>query len=86
MSLAENLAANPRDDLSRYVGDFHRSCIDEDRIEAVGLTPLQQYLDDIDRATCFEELAVLWGKWIRDGIVRPIDVLPVRMCTGKDVL
>jgi endothelin-converting enzyme/putative endopeptidase len=50
------------------IGDYYKSCMDTDAIEAKGLAPLKPYLDEIDGLTDKNDLAALAGKLQRDGI------------------
>ena len=45
---AGNAASAPRGSPTQLVGDFYAACMDESRINAVGLQPLETILQDID--------------------------------------
>jgi len=38
----------PKGSIDQQITDFYGSCMDEKRIDALGVTPIQPYLDDID--------------------------------------
>ncbi len=50
------------------IGDYYKSCMDTDVIEAKGLTPLQPMLDAINAVQSPSDLPALTGKLQRDGV------------------
>ena len=50
------------------IGDYYKSCMDTDTIEAKGLAPLQPYLDKINAVESTRDLAPLIGELQRDGV------------------
>ncbi|HEY2039247.1 MAG TPA: M13 family metallopeptidase [Edaphobacter sp.] len=50
------------------IGDYYKSCMNTDTIEAKGLTPLQSYLDKINAIESAHDLAPLVGELQRNGI------------------
>jgi endothelin-converting enzyme/putative endopeptidase len=50
------------------IGDYYKSCMDTDAIEAKGLAPLKPWLDQIDALNDKNELGALAGKLQRNGI------------------
>ncbi len=50
------------------IGDYYKSCMDTDAIEAKGLAPLKPLLDEIDAVNDKNDLAALAGKLQRNGI------------------
>ena len=55
-TIIEEAAQNPTDENSRKVGDFYRSFMNEDLIEARGLGPLQDEIKAISELSSKEEL------------------------------
>jgi putative endopeptidase len=54
--------ASARGSIEQKIGDFYRSIMDVDAIEAAGMTPLKGDLDLIAAARTHEDIAVLFGK------------------------
>jgi endothelin-converting enzyme/putative endopeptidase len=50
------------------IGDYYKSCMDTDAIEAKGLAPLKPWLDEIDAVHSTRDLPTLVGKLQRNGI------------------
>jgi putative endopeptidase len=50
------------------IGDYYKSCMDTDAIEAKGLAPLKPWLDEIDAVADKNQLGGLTGKLQRNGI------------------
>jgi len=50
------------------IGDYYKSCMDTDTIEAKGLAPLQPLLDEINAVNSTSDLPALAGKLQRNGI------------------
>jgi endothelin-converting enzyme/putative endopeptidase len=50
------------------IGDYYKSCMDTDTIEARGLAPLQPLLDEINAVNSTSDLPALAGKLQRNGI------------------
>lgn len=55
--------AEPGSDAAR-IADLYASFTDTERIEALGLVPLQPWLDLVDRVDSTESLARLFGTWL----------------------
>ncbi|MBS1821053.1 MAG: M13 family metallopeptidase [Acidobacteria bacterium] len=50
------------------IGDYYKSCMDTDAIEAKGLAPIKPWLDEIDAVHSTRDLPTLVGKLQRNGI------------------
>ncbi|MBS1800939.1 MAG: M13 family metallopeptidase [Acidobacteria bacterium] len=50
------------------IGDYYKSCMDTDAIEAKGLAPLKPWFDEIDAVRSTRDLPTLVGKLQRNGI------------------
>jgi endothelin-converting enzyme/putative endopeptidase len=50
------------------IGDYYKSCMDTDTIEAKGLAPVKPYLDKIDALSSIDDIAPLIGELQRNGI------------------
>ena len=50
------------------IGDYYKSCMDTDAIEAKGMAPLKPWLDEIDAVRSTRDLPTLVGKLQRNGI------------------
>jgi endothelin-converting enzyme/putative endopeptidase len=50
------------------IGDYYKTCMDTDAIEAKGLAPLKPWLDEIDAVHSTRDLPALVGKLQRNGI------------------
>jgi Predicted metalloendopeptidase len=50
------------------IGDYYKSCMDTDAIEAKGLAPLKPWLDEINAVNDKNDLGALAGKLQRNGI------------------
>ncbi|MDJ0339864.1 M13-type metalloendopeptidase [Cryobacterium sp. PH31-O1] len=58
----------PAGGLERKFGDLYTSFLDEERIEALGATPLQNDLAEVDAVTTISELLATLGRLERGGI------------------
>ncbi|MFM8478499.1 MAG: hypothetical protein ACKOEO_22165, partial [Planctomycetaceae bacterium] len=71
-AIIEDAVKNPTDDISRKVGDFYKSYLDEALIEALGLTPIRKQLDAIDELSTPEQIARYFGAGGVQGLAGPI--------------
>ncbi len=71
-AIIEDAVKNPTDDISRKVGDFYKSYLDEARIDALGLTPIRKQLDAIDELSSPEQIARYFGAGGVQGLPGPI--------------
>ena len=58
----------PTGSLERKFGDLYTSFLDEERIEALGATPLQKDLEAVDAVTTISELLATLGRLERGGV------------------
>ncbi|TFD64205.1 M13 family metallopeptidase [Cryobacterium ruanii] len=58
----------PAGSLERKFGDLYTSFLDEERIEALGATPLQKDLEAVDAVTTISELLATLGRLERGGV------------------
>lgn len=70
--IIEESAANPTDPISRKVGDFYKSYLNEKLIEEKGMQPLQKHLSEIDAIDSREDLITWFGRSGVSGIGGPI--------------
>lgn len=71
-AIIEDAVRNPTDDISRKVGDFYKSYMDDARIDALGLTPIRKQLDAIDELSTPEQVARYFGAGGVQGLPGPI--------------
>ncbi|MGH9857205.1 MAG: M13 family metallopeptidase, partial [Acidobacteriota bacterium] len=64
---------------SRKVGDFYNSFVSTEKIEALGLKPIEPFLKEVDAIGDKEALAIWFGRRQQDGINGP-----VRMYINQD--
>jgi predicted metalloendopeptidase len=71
-AIIEAAVSNPTDDISRKVGDFYKSYMDESRIDSLGLAPIKQMLADIDQLSNPEQIARYFGNTGVYGLPGPV--------------
>jgi putative endopeptidase len=76
--LLEEAAAtgNTRGGYTQKIGDYYASCMDEKAIEALGATPLQKSLQQIDQLQSKEQIADLAAGMARHGILFSFSASP----------
>lgn len=64
LDIITEFAAQPAESGSeaQKIGDLYAAYMDEERIEALGITPLQADFDAIDAVSSHEELTAFWGQ------------------------
>lgn len=70
--IIEAAASEPANATGQKVGDFYRSYMDVQRIEQLGVTPLQSELDQIRSLTTFEALVQHLGYMQSIGVAGPV--------------
>ncbi len=71
-AIIEASAKSPEDETGRKVGDFYRSYMDEQRIEELGLKPLQKELENIAKISSLEDLIRHLGSLQVSGVDGPV--------------
>ncbi len=66
-AIIERTQSDPVDEDAKKIGDLYRSFMDEDRIETLGLSPLQGSLKSIDDIDSLESLVRALGRAQRNG-------------------
>ncbi|MCW2829474.1 MAG: peptidase, partial [Aeromicrobium sp.] len=66
--IIESAAAAPADDEQRKIGDLYTSFMDELRVEALGATPLQAELAQVDDVTDIPSFVTTLGMLDRQGV------------------
>jgi putative endopeptidase len=67
-AIIESAGEDPVDDEQRKIGDLYASFMDEERIEALGATPLQDELAQVDGITDIESFVKTLGTLDRQGV------------------
>ncbi|MBL8816317.1 MAG: hypothetical protein JNL58_09820 [Planctomyces sp.] len=70
--IIEESAENPTDENAQKIGDFYRSYMNEEIINARGIEPLKEELAAIDAVSSTDQLIQLLGTWQSKGLGGPI--------------
>ena len=71
-AIIEDAVRNPTDDVSRKVGDFYKSYMNEELITARGISPVKDFLARIDSLSSPEDVAKFFGTAGIYGVPGPI--------------
>ena len=74
-AIVEEAAADAGDDPAKIkIGDYYNAFLDEEKIESLGITPITDYLQAIDKLTSHDDVIAFMGKANPDGIDGPFNI------------
>jgi len=73
--IVEDASTNAGNDPAKTkIGDYYKAFLDEQKVEALGITPIADYLQAIDQLSSHDEVASFFGKVNPDGIDGPFNL------------